>query len=138
MSLRFVIKHLTAIPAPAPTGSKLLDRLARMSHRGFYLLVLSQVVTGLVMAFQAHLPQILLLGQPGHLPATFWIFPTRGLHFVVSRILMSLIALHIAGVLYHTFIRRDHLLRRMWFGKRRLVPGDETGLRTVTASQAAP
>jgi len=31
---------------------------------------------------------------------------------------MGLIALHIAGALYHTFILRDRLLRRMSFGGR--------------------
>lgn len=126
MGLRFTIRQLTAIPAPAPTGNSLLDRLAKLSHRGFYSLVLAQVITGLVMAFQAHLPQILLFGH-GTLPASFWTFPTRLPHYLISRMLMTLIAIHVAAALYHTFIRRDRLLRRMWFGKR-LVPAGEQSL----------
>jgi cytochrome b561 len=31
---------------------------------------------------------------------------------------MALIALHVAGALYHTIIRKDGLLRRMAFGRR--------------------
>ena len=31
---------------------------------------------------------------------------------------LAAIALHIAGALYHTFVRKDGLLRRMWFGRR--------------------
>lgn len=119
MSVRFVLRQLTTLPAPAATGNPLLDRLAWLSHRGFYMVVLAQVVTGLVMAFQAHLPEIVLFGH-GHLPADFWVFPTRGLHYFFARVLMTLIALHLAGVVYHSLIRRDHLLRRMGFGRRRI------------------
>lgn len=118
MSLQFITRQVTALPAPAPTGNSVLDRLAWLSHRAFYVFVVAQAVTGLTMAVQAHLPQILLLGETGQIPATFWIFPARGLHYLFSRALMALIALHLAGVGYHSFIRRDHLLRRLWFGKR--------------------
>jgi cytochrome b561 len=31
---------------------------------------------------------------------------------------MALIALHVTGALYHVLVRRDGLLRRMWFGRR--------------------
>jgi cytochrome b561 len=34
--------------------------------------------------------------------------------------LMALIALHVLAALYHTFILRDGLLRRMWFGRRKI------------------
>jgi cytochrome b561 len=52
------------------------------------------------------------------LPADFWVFPMRPVHYVISRLLMALIALHVVAALYHTFILRDGLLRRMWFGRR--------------------
>jgi hypothetical protein len=41
----------------------------------------------------------------------------------LQRLLTVLIALHVAGALYHTFIRRDRLLGRMWFGKRAQAGG---------------
>ena len=136
MGLRFLVRQVTAHPAPAPTGNALLDRLAWLSHRGFYLVVLAQVVTGLVMAFQAHLPEILFLGR-GHLPADFWVYPTRGLHYFFSRVLMTLIALHLAGVLYHTFIRRDRLLRRMGFGRRAIDAGELATSSTRSTASAS-
>ena len=40
----------------------------------------------------------------------------RGLHNLVGNILIGLVALHILGAMYHRLVRRDHLLRRMWFG----------------------
>jgi len=130
MGLRFVVRQLSAQPAPAPTGSRLLDGLSFVSHRAFYLLVLAQVASGLTMAVQANLFAVLFLHQ-GSLPHDFWIYEARTVHYVFSRMLMLLIALHIAGVLYHTFIRRDHLLRRMWFGKR-LLPASEQTLAPAT------
>ena len=45
-------------------------------------------------------------------------FAPRAIHYAFSRALMLLIALHVAGALYHALIRRDGLLRRMGFGRR--------------------
>jgi cytochrome b561 len=42
-------------------------------------------------------------------------------HYLVSRLLMALIAQHIAGALYHTLILKDGLLRRMAFCRRVLA-----------------
>ena len=130
MSVRFVLRQVTTLPAPAPTGNAVLDGLGWLSHRGFYLAVFAQVITGLVMAFQANLPEVLFLGH-GHLPADFWTYPTRGLHYFFSRVLMTLIALHLAGVVYHVLLRRDRLLRRMGFG-RRTIEGSAASLQSKT------
>ena len=123
MGLRLVLRQVTALPADAPTGSSLLDRVAWLSHRGFYLLVFAQVATGLALAWHANLFDVVFLHH-GRLPADLWIFPERRLHYLVSRALMTLIALHLAGVVYHVVIRRDHLLRRMGFGRRLIGQGD--------------
>ena len=133
MGVRFATRQITTLPAPVPTGSAILDGLAWLSHRGFYMAVFAQVITGLVMAYQAHLPEVLLFGH-GHLPADFWAFPTRGLHYFFSRVLMTLIALHLAGVVYHSVLRRDHLLRRMGFGRRTITSHETDSNVTVHAS----
>jgi cytochrome b561 len=117
MLIRFVVRTRTTHPATAPTGNPILDRVAWASHRMFYGAVLVMAGSGIFMALQAHLPAIVLQGH-GALPASFWVYPVRTVHFVASRVLMALIALHIAGALYHTFILKDGLLRRMFFGRR--------------------
>ncbi len=117
MSPRFVVRQITALPPAAPTGSRFLDAIGFVSHRIFYILVLAQAATGLTMAVQANLFGVLFLHQ-GALPPDFWIYQARGLHYFFSRALMMLIALHLSGVAYHMVIRRDGLLRRMWFGRR--------------------
>jgi cytochrome b561 len=60
-------------------------------------------------------------GGRGTLPPDLWVYPIRSLHYLISRLLMALIALHITGALYHTFVLKDGLLRRMAFGRRVIV-----------------
>ena len=123
MLIRCVVRARSAHPARASTGSSLLDRVAWLSHRLLYLLVLGQAASGIYLALQARLPDI-VFGGHGVLPADFWVFPMRSVHYAISRLLMAAIALHLAGALYHTFVLRDGLLRRMWFGRRVLRRGD--------------
>jgi cytochrome b561 len=86
-----------------------------------------------IEALRSHMSGgILILGA---LPKDFWVYPVRTVHYAFSRLLMALIALHIAGALYHTFILKDGLLRRMFFGRRALpaasVPPAEQPLSRV-------
>jgi len=117
MLVRLLVRVRTSHPPRAATGSAVLDTVAWTTQRLFYPLVLAQAGVGLLMALQAHLPQVLFAGQ-GALPASFWVFPARSVHYAISRLLMALIALHVTGALYHAVILRDGLLRRMWFGRR--------------------
>jgi cytochrome b561 len=123
MLIRLIVRLRTAHPAAASTGRPALDRLARLSHRLLYVLVIGQAAAGLWLAQQTHLPAVLFGGQ-GSLPADFWVYPTRSGHYVISRLLIALIALHVAAALYHTFVLRDGLLRRMWSGKRVATTAD--------------
>jgi cytochrome b561 len=123
MLLRLFVRIRTRKPPAATARNPFLDRLAWASHRLLYAAVLGMAGSGLIMALQTHLPAIVFAHQ-GRLPADFWAFPIRRVHYAFSRLLMALIALHIAGALYHTFILRDGLLRRMFFG-RRVVPAPD-------------
>ena len=117
MLTRLLVRVRTTHPARASTGSPGLDRVAWVSHRLLYALVLCQAASGLYLALQAGLPEI-VFGGHGALPADFWVFPMRSVHYAISRLLMAAIVLHVAAALYHAFILRDGLLRRMWFGRR--------------------
>lgn len=117
MLLRVAIRSTSATPPAAPTGSALLDRVAWLSHRLIYFVIFAMIGSGLIMALQTNLFEIVFLGR-GKVPQTFWVYPFRGVHYGLSRLLMALIALHISGALFHVVIRRDGLLRRMWFGHR--------------------
>ena len=119
MSLRLLIRRVTMHPPQAMTGTPLLDRLARFSHAAFYGAVIAMALSGLIMGVQTGVIRLLAGGQ-SPIPPDFWAFPIRTVHYVTSRVLMGLIALHLAGVVYHTFICRDRLLRRMGFPMRTL------------------
>ncbi|HLI98496.1 MAG TPA: cytochrome b/b6 domain-containing protein [Bradyrhizobium sp.] len=141
MVIRLVVRRNTWHPPRATARNRHLDHLAWVSHRLLYVLVIAQALSGLYMALQTGLPGVLILGH-GALPEDFWVFPVRSVHYLLSRLLMATIALHIAGALYHTFLLKDGLLRRMSFG-RRIVADDANKLvgsqgvaRTGNASQA--
>ena len=121
MLVRLALRVRTAHPAPASAGHPMFDWLAWASHRLFYVLVLAMAASGGAMALEGGLLDVVFAGR-GTLPADFWIFAPRAFHYAVSRALMLLIALHVAGALYHAVIRRDGLLRRMSFGRRAIAP----------------
>lgn len=127
MCLRTFVRRFTSRPPRAGTGQPLLDRLARFSHLSFYGIVIAMATSGLIMGLQTGVIGFVAGGQPP-MPADFWAYPIRRVHYVLSRVLIGLIAVHLSGVIYHTFIRRDRLLRRMAFGKRLHAP-DPTSLK---------
>jgi cytochrome b561 len=120
--IRFVVRMLTARPTDATTGYPLLDRLAPLTHYGFYLLVILMVATGYATGLLAGLPDIVFAGSGDPLPASFTVFPTFVAHGYLAALLTGLIALHVLAALYHQVVRKDALLRRMWFGRRLPAP----------------
>ncbi len=118
MLARFAVRALSAKPEPATTGNRALDRIAKISHLAFYALVAGMIATGLATALLADLPSIVFGGSGAPLPASFTVFPTRVIHGVIAKAFVGLIAVHATAALYHHFVLRDGLLRRMWFGRR--------------------
>ena len=117
MVVRLLIRGQSRRPAAARAGLDFFDQLARISHRALYVAVFAMAAMGITLALQAGLFPIVYGGE-GELPPTLWVYWARTAHYVLSRILMGLIALHVTGALYHTLVRRDRLLARMWFGNR--------------------
>lgn len=109
MLVRFVVRLLTAKPAPA-------NRLASIVHYGFYLLVVLMVGTGFATGLLAGLPEIVFAQSGAPLPESFAAYPTFQAHFWLATLLAALVVLHVVAALYHQLVRRDGLLRRMGFG----------------------
>ncbi|MBI3675288.1 MAG: cytochrome b [Proteobacteria bacterium] len=121
MTLRVTICFRSTRPATATTGSSLLDRLASIAHTSLYAIVFLMIATGFFTGFlisSAFAPN----GKP--LPGTFAVFPTFQAHAVLATLLAILIAGHICAALYHQIVLKDGLFRRMWFGKRIIVPAE--------------
>ena len=118
MAVRFAVRMLTARPARATTGRPGLDRIATLTHYGFYVLVLLMVASGYATGIFAGLPAIVFGGSGDPLPPSFATYPTFTAHRALAIALAALIALHALAALWHHVGRRDGLLRRMWFGRR--------------------
>jgi cytochrome b561 len=104
-------------PVALPTGmppSELL--LARITHLALYVLVLAMTVLGWAAA-NARGWDVKLFGVitlPALAPnGSRWGHEAGDIHNILVYVLLGFIALHIAGALYHYFIRRDRVLQRM-------------------------
>ena len=113
--MRWTYKH----PDWASAGNKFFDWVGNLTHIGLYILTFAMTITGIVLA-----------DQRGILARTFGIGSTPApggfrrsgfslglFHGGIWTLLLLLIILHVGAALYHQFILKDNLMRRMWFGK---------------------
>ena len=120
MLIRLIVRWLSATPTAATVGRPSPHPLARISHFGLYVLVLIMAATGFATALVAGLPAIVFGASGAPLPASFTAYPTRLAHGYAALALTGFIGLHVLAVLYHQFVVKDALLRRMLFGPRSL------------------
>jgi cytochrome b561 len=119
MLVRLVVRFSTRRPPAATTGHPLLDRAAALAHYGLYALVILMAASGVATALSAGLPDIVFGGSGKPLPESFAAFPARTVHGIVASLLAFLVLVHIIAALWHHFVRRDGLLRRMSFSRGR-------------------
>jgi len=118
MIIRLIVRMSTARPADATTGHRAADRIAPLTHYGFYVLVVLMAGSGLATAILAGLNRSVFQGTGEPLPSSFAIYPTFVAHGYFALVFVGLIILHLVAALYHQFLLKDGLLRRMWFGRR--------------------
>jgi cytochrome b561 len=126
MVIRFAVRMWTSRPAAATTGYALLDQIAPITHYGFYVLVLLMVGSGFTTAILAGLPAIVFGGSGAPLPPTFKIYPSFLAHGYIATILAAFIGLHVLAALYHQFVMKDQLFRRVFLGRRVQNPSAPT------------
>jgi cytochrome b561 len=103
-------------PALPPETGALSRRLARPVHALLYVLLFVIPLFGMVTfvwhgrAFDFGLFKIDFGVRKN--PAIF--HPTEDIHGYLAYALFALAGIHIAAALWHQFVRRDDLLRRMW------------------------
>ena len=86
MIARLITRFVTKRPAPADTGSPLLNRAAGIVHALLYIGVIAMAIAGMGTAAQAG------LNQPGaSLPEDFFAFPVRYGHGYTAILLIILI-----------------------------------------------
>jgi cytochrome b561 len=119
--LRLLWRWLNPVPA-MPADSKRWEVLAAQAgHVGLYLLMFAASLSGWALAgtfkrpmaldlFGLPVPQILSAGNR----ALHDFFEEA--HMISSYLLAALVVVHIAASLRHHFIKRNDVMRRMWFG----------------------
>jgi cytochrome b561 len=117
MAIRFIVRMRTSRPADATTGYPVLDRMAPISHYGFYVLVLLMAGTGFATAILAGLGEIVFGPAGAAMPPTLMIYPTFLAHVFFAPLLVGFIIVHVLAALYHQFVRKDGLFGRMFFGR---------------------
>ena len=117
MLVRIVARVATKKPEDATAGNRFLDLVGKTTHYALYVFAILMAVSGIGVASQANLFDIVFRASGAPLPEDFFIYPARYGHGYIAIILLALVVLHFAAAMYHQFFRKDRLLSRMWFGK---------------------
>ncbi len=115
MVVRFLWRVANPVPL-MPQGLRRPERaLVRVTHYGFYALLVLQPITGyLIVSAMGHdvpffgwtLPALV---GPSESLATGFVYA----HIIGVALLLAAVALHVAGALRHEFVLRDNTFRRM-------------------------
>jgi cytochrome b561 len=109
--VRLIIRVRAPRPAPVP-GSRGAQKVATGLQHLMYTLTVLIVVSGLVLAFSAHLFTI-LYGHTGTLPKDFEDFTSHDIHGWLVNGLLVVVGLHVAAALQHQFILKDGIMSRI-------------------------
>jgi cytochrome b561 len=121
--IRFVNRQLNPPPAFLATMSALERVVATWSERLLYALMFALPLIGWCMLSAARYPIVLfgVLQLPPIVPEQALLFSVlRRVHTVLAYLLFVTFLAHLTGVLFHTLVLRDGLLRRMlpWSARR--------------------
>ncbi len=113
--VRIVARRFVPAPGHLGTGSRLLDKLGIVMPRILNILVILMAGSGIWMARQAGLSDVLAGAAP--MPESFYAFPARVAHGILADVIIALLVVHVLGAFYHQIMLQDRLFSRLWFGK---------------------
>jgi len=111
--LYLVAAIATKRPRKLSSGNRLLDGLAIVVHILLALIALTVIASGVATVKGAELGEIVFGRKADHLPGFVHSLASFHVHAWMARALLVLVVLHILGALYHHFILRDGVFRRM-------------------------
>lgn len=114
--VRIIWRKKSEQPAHVVTDNPLMDKLGVAAHYALNILTLLVALSGVGIAIQAGLPDIVFNGQ-GTLPENFDEFLPRLAHGLFVKLLAALVLLHVIGALYHQFVLKDGIFDRISFRK---------------------
>jgi cytochrome b561 len=113
MIARLVVRLTVKRPVWANTGNPFLNKLGELVHIGLYFFAFYILALGGIIASQRNLiGYVFGSGSVERVNASLRMFHQLGWMAVIG-----LLLLHVGGAVYHQFIIKDNLLKRMWFGK---------------------
>ena len=107
--LRFTVKR----PARAEAGNPFLNKLGEVVHIALYFFAFYILTLGGLIASQRNLLGYLIENESVVRVSQ----QLRDFHKMGWMAIILLLLLHIGGAVYHQFILKDNLLKRMWFDK---------------------
>jgi cytochrome b561 len=109
--VRIYFRKKDGEPAPA-NANPMLNKLAAATHVLTNLTVIAVVISGVVTAATSGVIEALKAGDPALIP-DFHKVEAKEFHELFLGIMLLLVAFHVAAALYHQFIVKDNLLRRI-------------------------
>lgn len=109
--VRIYFRKKDGEPAPA-NANPLLNKVAALTHALTNLTVIAVVVTGMITAATSGVVEALKAGDPALIP-DFHKVDAKEVHELFIGIMLLLVVFHVAAALYHQFIVKDNLLRRI-------------------------
>jgi cytochrome b561 len=109
--LRIYFRKKDGEPAPANTNP-LLNKIAAATHGLLNLTVIAVVVTGGITAVTSGVIEAIKSGNPALIP-DFEKVEAKEFHELFIGVLLLLAIFHVAAALYHQFVVKDNLLRRI-------------------------
>lgn len=103
-------------PEPPKGDPASQTKSAKAVHVLFYIVILGMAASGIGMIALSGAAAILFGDASQSLP-DFQEFLPRGPHGLGARLMVALFILHVGAALYHHFIKKDGLIRRMWYGE---------------------
>jgi cytochrome b561 len=116
MILRVINRLAVGAPIPEPGIEPWQQTLSGIVHTSLYVLLLAMAVVGYVAnsAYGASTPVFGLFELPPIVAKNEPLSETLfAIHRWVGWLLIALIVMHISAALFHHFVRRDNVLRRM-------------------------
>ena len=109
--LRIYFRKKDGEPAPA-NDNPLLNKIAAVTHVLLNLSLIAVAVSGIVTAVTSGVIEALKKGDPNLIP-DFGKVDAKEFHELFIGIMLLLVAFHVAAALYHQFVVKDQLLRRI-------------------------
>jgi len=114
-----LIERLRQSPPPvSPALNPKIELLSRITHWALYAFLFAQPLLGIMTVWLGN-GAIPIPGTSLAVPSPFGVSRQLGhslesFHATLGTVFYYVIGLHIVAVLWHQFVRKDNLLKRMW------------------------